>query len=294
MPPSVRVVSAKESAERDRAAIERGTASRSLMQRAGNAAAEEISRRYSDRLRDGARVYAGPGNNGGDGWVVASALARSGVDVTVVEAVEAKTPDAIAEKRAAMDSANGIRSVPLGERSESAQPGVVIDALLGTGSEGKPRGAIAEAISMVNRLRADGSTVAALDIPSGLDATSGAHDACVIADATFSFGGIKRGSLLARDCCGEIVVLDIGLDDAPSERSKRGNTGPPLPWLIDGPWVKANIPLDSLRRPQGDTQASRDRRSAGRECPAQWCSPRALRCAAESVSFARRRAGEYG
>ena len=206
------------------------------MQRAGNAAAEEISRRYSDRLRDGVRVYAGPGNNGGDGWVVASALARSGVDVTVVEAVEAKTPDAIAEKRAAMDSANGIRSVPLGERSESAQPGVVIDALLGTGSEGKPRGAIAEAISMVNALRADGSTVAALDIPSGLDATSGAHDACVIADATFSFGGIKRGSLLARDCCGEIVVLDIGLDDIPPERSTRADTNriPRLPWLSTG------------------------------------------------------------
>jgi ADP-dependent NAD(P)H-hydrate dehydratase / NAD(P)H-hydrate epimerase len=211
------------------------------MQRAGNAAAEEISRRYSDRLQQGVRVFAGPGNNGGDGWVVAGALARSGVEVIVVEAAEAKTPDAIAEKHAALDSSRGIRSIPLAEQSGGVQPRMVIDALLGTGSEGKPRGLIAEAISIINRLRADGSTVAALDIPSGLDATSGAHPACVRADVTFSFGGIKRGSLLARDCCGEIVVLDIGLDDAPAGRSTRPAT-PRLPWLIDGKWVKANIP----------------------------------------------------
>ena len=214
------------------------------MQRAGKAAAEEISRRYSDRVQHGVRVFTGPGNNGGDGWVVAGALARSGAEVIVVEAAEAKTPDAIAEKRAAMESSSGVRCIPLGERNENTQTGVVIDALLGTGSEGKPRGAIGDAISIVNGLRADGSTVAALDIPSGLDATSGAHDACVVADATFSFGGIKRGSLLARDCCGEIVVLDIGLDDAPAGRSTRSGKDaiPRLPWLIDGPWVKANIP----------------------------------------------------
>jgi ADP-dependent NAD(P)H-hydrate dehydratase / NAD(P)H-hydrate epimerase len=214
------------------------------MQRAGKAAAEEISRRYSDRLQRGVRVFTGPGNNGGDGWVVAGVLARSGTEVIVVEAAEAKTPDAIAEKRAAMESSRDIRAIPLRERSDRGQTGVVIDALLGTGSEGKPRGAIAQAISIVNALRADGSTVAALDIPSGLDATSGAHDACVVADATFSFGGIKRGSLLARDCCGEIVVLDIGLDDAPAERSTRSDATriSRLPWLIDGSWVKANIP----------------------------------------------------
>ena len=80
------VVGAKESAERDRAAIQNGIPSRVLMQRAGNAAAAEIVRRYRERLGDGALVFAGPGNNGGDGWVVAAALAAAGVRVTVLEA----------------------------------------------------------------------------------------------------------------------------------------------------------------------------------------------------------------
>lgn len=232
MPPSVRVVSASESAERDRAVIERGIPSRVLMQRAGTAAAEEFSRRYADRLRDGAVVFTGPGNNGGDGWVVAGMLARSGIEVTVVEAVEAKSPDAVAEKSAAIDVVNRVREMSPSSGDRGADARVVIDALLGTGAEGEPRGKIAEAISTINQMRSLGARVAALDLPSGLDATTGHHSACVIADATFSFGGVKRGSLLARDCCGEIVVLDIGLDEAT----------PAFPWLVDGAWVMAHVP----------------------------------------------------
>src|ERR1700693_2074322 len=190
MPPSVRVVSASESAERDRAAIERGIPSRVLMQRAGTAAAEEISRRYGDRLRDGAVVFTGPGNNGGDGWVVAAVLARSGIDVTVVEAVEAKSPDAVAEKSAAADVVKRVEDTSSAGQFAGAQ--VVIDALLGTGSDGEPRGKIADAIARINELHSNGAQVAALDLPSGLDATTGRHSACVIADTTFSFGGVKR------------------------------------------------------------------------------------------------------
>ncbi|HXQ77453.1 MAG TPA: NAD(P)H-hydrate epimerase, partial [Gemmatimonadaceae bacterium] len=100
------VVSASESAERDRAAIESGTPSRVLMERAGTAAANEIERRYSERLRDGAVVFAGPGNNGGDGWVVASRLARSGVDVSVIDFAgpKLKSPESIAFRTEAIDS----------------------------------------------------------------------------------------------------------------------------------------------------------------------------------------------
>ena len=202
------------------------------MQRAGNAAAVEIRRRYGERLKSGAVVFAGPGNNGGDGWVVAGALAAADVKVSVVEVGKAdphKSPDAVAERDAALSRVTITRDPP-------EDTGVVVDALLGTGFEGEPRDAIAVAIGRINALRAKGAAVTAMDVPSGLNATTGQHSTVVVADLTTSFGGVKRGLLLARDCCGEIAVIDIGLDDAKSIRPPR------LPKLVDGEWVKARAP----------------------------------------------------
>jgi len=199
------------------------------MERAGTGAAVEIARRYPEKLREGVVVFTGPGNNGGDGWVVAGCLARDGVKVTVVEMVAAKSPDAVARKKAAVDSVIVADKAP-----EDAA--VVIDALLGTGSAGEPRGKIAAGIATINQLHSTGASVAALDLPSGLDATTGNHSACVIADLSLSFGAVKRGSLLARDYCGEIVVLDIGLDAVQHPTDDR------LPVLIDGEWVRSRIP----------------------------------------------------
>ena len=199
------------------------------MERAGTGAANEISRCYPEQLRDGAVVFTGPGNNGGDGWVVAGRLAREGVKVTVVEVVAPKGPDAVARKKASIDAVTVADVAP-------DDVTVVVDALLGTGSEGEPRGKIADAIATINRLHSRGARVAALDLPSGLDATTGAHSTCVVADVSLSFGSVKRGSLLARDCCGEIVVLDIGLDENPRSNDDQ------LPALIDGEWVKSRIP----------------------------------------------------
>ncbi len=212
------------------------------MERAGNASANEISRRYADRIRDGVVVFTGPGNNGGDGWVVAGALARSGARVTVVETVDARTPDAVAEKTAAIGFVQRVPGTADTLKSLESH-GLVVDALLGTGASGEPRGAIADAISAINAKRAAGARVISLDIPSGLDATTGRHSQCVVADSTLTFGGIKRGSLVARDCCGEIVVLDIGLDAAPNNGPREtDNVGNQLPWLVEGAWVHARVP----------------------------------------------------
>jgi hydroxyethylthiazole kinase-like uncharacterized protein yjeF len=221
----VRVASGTDAAAIDAAAIAAGIPSRALMRAAGAAAAAVIVERYGDRLRHGATVYTGPGNNGGDGWIVAAALARAGVAVHVAEIVPSKSPDAVAERAAAYDGV---------VHDEPGGGGVVIDAMLGTGATEAPRGAIADAITRIAARRTGGDVVVALDIPTGVDATHGASAAHVVADLTISFGTCKRGQLLARDACGDIAVVDIGLPIS---------AGPTLPVLIDRRWVAANVPV---------------------------------------------------
>ena len=80
-------------------------------------------------------MFAGPGNNGGDAWVVAGALAAVGVRVRVVEVGEAKTDDARAE-RDARACARSMLGAPTGGEE------IVVDGMLGTGSSGAPRGAV--------------------------------------------------------------------------------------------------------------------------------------------------------
>src|SRR5688572_8893913 len=97
---NVRVVSGEGASARDSAAIGAGISSRRLMQQAGTAAAEVMMRRLGDALGGGVLIMTGPGNNGGDGWVVAGALAERGIPVRVHEIVESRTGDAF-EMRAA-------------------------------------------------------------------------------------------------------------------------------------------------------------------------------------------------
>ena len=224
---SVHVVTAAQAAARDRAAIDSGVPSRALMQRAGAAAAAEIVRQLSDRLERGVAIFAGVGNNGGDAWVVASALAAAGVRVRVEEIGEAKTDDARAER--------ALASPVVGSARPTGGEEIVVDGVLGTGSSGAPRGAAADAIRRIAVLRENGACVVSLDIPSGLDASTGVGDVAVTADLTVTFGTMKRGALVRRERCGRIAVVDIGLashatlDDGSST-------------LIDRSWVNARVP----------------------------------------------------
>lgn len=228
MIPLVRVTTASEAAARDSAAIASGIPSRALMQRAGAAAAAEIARLDPRRLADGVAIFAGPGNNGGDGWVVARALAAAGIKVGVQAVGEMRTADARAERALAE---------PLVPAELPPRASVVVDALLGTGSRGAPRGDIADAISCINELRGAGASVVSLDVPSGLDASTGESTTAVRADVTVTFGTLKRGLLVRRDLAGRIVVLDIGLgrfgddDRAPAlvAASYVRNAVPPIP-----------------------------------------------------------------
>ena len=129
------VVDARGAGACDAAAIAAGIPSRALMQRAGAAAAAELARCYESRLRQGVVVATGPGNNGGDGWVVAHALHAVGIAVRVVECVKAHTADAIAERESAIDAgvpwSGDVSSMLTGGESVVWVPGVCrSDALL--------------------------------------------------------------------------------------------------------------------------------------------------------------------
>jgi NAD(P)H-hydrate epimerase len=181
------------------------------MHRAGAAAAAELARRFPGALSRGVLVATGPGNNGGDGWVVAAALHAAGVSVRVVECVPARSADAVAERQAALAA-----GVPYAESVDALLAGgetVVVDALLGTGlrSDAPLAGDAAAAVGMLHVLERRGATIVALDVPSGLDASTGLHVGAARAALTLTFGTVKRGHLVARAQCGDVVVLDIGL-----------------------------------------------------------------------------------
>jgi NAD(P)H-hydrate epimerase len=199
------------------------------MGRAGAAAAAEIAIRHGQALSRGVLVLAGPGNNGGDGWVVARALAQSGTDVRVIAPAGAKSDDCIAERALAGPS---ITDVPWNLEAVYSGEGIVVDALLGTGASGPVNGEIGTALKVLELARQRGAVIVGIDLPSGLDATTGETNGAVSVDLTITFGAIKRGHLVARGTCGTIVVVDIGL--APP--AEAGIT------LADGRWVKDHIP----------------------------------------------------
>ncbi len=228
----VRITTAAEAAAADAAAIAAGSPSRGLMQRAGAAAAAEIVRRYGDRLGGGIAVHAGPGNNGGDAWVVARALSRYGAQVrTALWGTSVPTTD---DARFEMERARGFMGMP----APTGYEGVIVDGVLGTGARAPAREFVAAYHEQVQRAwsarpKGDRPVIVALDVPTGLDATTGAEiGPCVHADLTLTFGTLKRGLLINRGAAGEIAVLDIGLDHegialpgAPGATNALGETG---------------------------------------------------------------------
>ncbi len=213
MTPTVRITTAAEAAAADAATIAAGVPSRALMQRAGAAAAAEIVRRYSGLLHAGVAVHAGPGNNGGDAWVVARALRRYGVRVGVTQwGADAPVTD---DARFEFDRARDAGDVPAPTGAER----VIVDGVLGTGARAPAREYVAGYVRHLAAAQAAAPNappvVVALDVPTGVDATTGeAIGASIRADLTLAFGTLKRGLLVDRDAAGAIAILDIGLDDA--------------------------------------------------------------------------------
>ena len=163
-------------------AAEQGHDVEALMERAGRSVADAVLRRYPDVRRVAA--VCGKGANGGDGRIALRVLAESGRETS--------------------------------EQLEG-DPDLIIDALFGTGFRGEPR---PDAAALIERINAAGVPVVSVDIPSGVDASTGeVPGAAVRAQVTVTMHGRKVGLVVApgRFNAGEIEVADIGLPSADTE-----------------------------------------------------------------------------
>lgn len=205
--PKIPVVDASQAARWDeRAREDFAIPSRVLMESAGRGIAHVVGEYLPDVIQEGVLVAAGPGNNGGDGWVAARALAALGVPVVVATPEESKSDDCIANR--ILTTGEGVDVVGITEPWPAV--GVVLDAVLGTGAGEAPRGELGE---LAVRVSEHPGPIVAVDGPTGLDLSSGEWHGPVSADLTVTFGGPRRGHLLAREHCGIIVVIDIGFPD---------------------------------------------------------------------------------
>ncbi len=186
---------------------ERGIPGLDLMERAGTGLAEVVMELApKGRLA----VVCGKGNNGGDGLVCARFLRERGREVEVLLLAE---PDELrGDARTNLERLPGAPPVPFRQEALRGAEGIV-DAILGTGFTGEPRAPAAEAIEAINA-HAQGATVVACDVPSGVDASTGEiTDVAVQARATATFHAAKPGLWIApgKQHAGTVRVIDIGI-----------------------------------------------------------------------------------
>ncbi|MBA3448486.1 MAG: NAD(P)H-hydrate epimerase, partial [Pseudaminobacter sp.] len=178
-----------------------------LMRNAGAAVAAVVLDRFPQAVD--VHILCGPGNNGGDGYIVANILARSGVAVSVW---------AEGRPKEGSDAALALAECPVEPRSLSGfrprRGSVVIDALYGAGLS---KALSIDAVAAVEAISTLGVPVVSIDLPSGISGESGmAFGPAFRAAATVTFARRKPGHLLlpGREFCGEIVVADIGIGAA--------------------------------------------------------------------------------
>ena len=187
-----------------------GTPGAVLMQRAAQAAWRALRRRWPQVRK--LCVLAGPGNNAGDGYLLAVLARRAGWDVQVYSLADpARLRDAAAQAYAEA-CAQGVQVQPW--HAEAVLDGLLVDAMLGTGLAGELREPYATAVARVN---ASGLPCLALDIPSGLCADTGRlWGAAVRADLTVTFIALKLGLFTGAgpDQVGELCFADLQADAA--------------------------------------------------------------------------------
>jgi NAD(P)H-hydrate epimerase len=177
-----------------------------LMERAGG----EVARAIVALGLDGpVRIVCGRGNNGGDGLVVARLLQAHGLTANAVLLFDPE--DLSADAKANLERVDALRVGVEKLPAALEGSGAIVDAILGTGFSGSPRAPLDSAIEAIN---AAGAQVVAVDVPSGVDASTGeVEGACVRADVTVTFQASKPGLWIApgKEHVGRVEVVDIGI-----------------------------------------------------------------------------------
>jgi ADP-dependent NAD(P)H-hydrate dehydratase / NAD(P)H-hydrate epimerase len=183
-----------------------------LMENAGRAVAAETISRFQKNKK--ATIFCGLGGNGGDGFVSARHLLASDFEVDVILVGRARdiAHEAAAHNWAILESLGskvGLQEVADSALMPKTNSGVVIDALLGTGTKGKLKPPISKAVDYMNSLNA---CRIAIDVPTGIDSDTGELlGTAVKADLTVTFHKAKTGLEKAKKYVGELIVADIGL-----------------------------------------------------------------------------------
>ncbi len=231
------VVTAKQMADLDRYCIEQlqipGIV---LMENAGIAIVQSIRELLGNVTDKYVQIFCGPGNNGGDGYVVARHLFNHGarVDVFLVAAREKIRGDALINLQILEKTGLPIHysAIP----HSNTQPDLIIDALLGTGVKGALKGEIA---SCVEHIRSNNCPVIAVDVPTGVNADSGEVEGLAVrADVTITMALPKNGLLFSpgKEYAGKLVVADISMPGRVFESAN------PLAWLIEKKDIQAMLP----------------------------------------------------
>jgi NAD(P)H-hydrate epimerase len=184
-----------------------------MMENAGAAAVKRLVEKFDDIKSKNVLVFAGLGNNGGDGLVIARHLSGHGSNVTVFLLGE---PDNIRSEECSwnwnlLEKTKSVKLLTGGNLDDlnNLEFDIIIDGILGTGISGEIREPQSSAITFINKSNAFKLTV---DVPSGVDPDTGNKNSPhVVADITVTFHRMKVGMPKRKDVCGEIFVEKIGI-----------------------------------------------------------------------------------
>jgi NAD(P)H-hydrate epimerase len=224
-----RIVSAEEMRWCDETTIKTcGIPGLLLMENAGRGVVEIIKQKFPSLESKNVIVVCGKGNNGGDGFVIARLLSSSCATVSVLLMAspsdlkgDAKMNFEILQK-VAKKSAHKILLHRYSKKilPSFRKPDIIIDAIFGTGFSGSVRKPFKDVINWMNKQE---TQIVAVDIPSGVNGTTGVVENCAVrASITVTIGSIKSGLLCTkgRELVGSLLVADIGIPQSISENSR--------------------------------------------------------------------------